>query len=50
MFVPLLWAIHLDAKRWRDPEQYNPSRFIGADGGFLRPDGFMPFQTGKVFF
>lgn len=46
MVVPLQWAVHMDEKTWREPDKFNPSRFLDEEGRFLKPEGFIPFQTG----
>lgn len=48
MLVPLQWAIHLDPASWDDPSEFRPERFLGEDGALLKPQGFIPFQTGKL--
>lgn len=47
MLIPLQWAIHMDPSRWGDPQEFRPDRFLGEDGAVVRPEGFIPFQTGK---
>ncbi|KAJ3645235.1 hypothetical protein Zmor_022911 [Zophobas morio] len=47
MIMPLLWAIHMDPKVHKDPEEFRPERFIDSDGKFSKPESFLPFQSGK---
>ncbi|KAJ2952657.1 hypothetical protein O0L34_g6989 [Tuta absoluta] len=47
MVVPLQWALHMDPDVWEDPEEFRPSRFLAPDGTLLKPQEFIPFQTGK---
>ena len=41
--------MHMDPDVWENPEEFRPSRFLDADGSLLKPQEFIPFQTGKVF-
>ncbi|KAI8435146.1 hypothetical protein MSG28_003522 [Choristoneura fumiferana] len=47
MVIPLQWAMHLDPNVWKNPEEFKPSRFLSSDGTLLKPQEFIPFQTGK---
>lgn len=45
--VPLINCVHMDKKLWDRPEDFNPSRFINAEGKVFKPDFFMPFGAGR---
>lgn len=47
MVIPLQWALHMDPDVWEDPEEFRPTRFIATDGNLLKPQEFIPFQTGN---
>ncbi|KAL3269718.1 hypothetical protein HHI36_008778 [Cryptolaemus montrouzieri] len=47
MVVPLLWAVHMDDKVWKNPEYFDPFRFLDDNGRFYKPEAFIPFQIGK---
>ncbi|XP_066278633.1 cytochrome P450 2U1-like [Branchiostoma lanceolatum] len=45
--VPNLWSLHMDPKYWPDPERFDPTRFLDADGQLApRTESFLPFSTG----
>ena len=48
MILSLLWAIHMDQKFWKNPEEFSPDRFLDDEGRFLQLEAFLPFQTGKI--
>lgn len=45
--MSLLWAIHMDPKVWKEPEEFRPERFLNDKGNFFSTESFLPFQTGK---
>ncbi|XP_063915643.1 cytochrome P450 2U1-like [Zophobas morio] len=47
MITPLLWAIHMDPKVYKDPEEFHPERFLDKDGRFCKSELLLPFLTGK---
>lgn len=49
MLVPLQWAIHMDENIWKNPQVFDPKRFIDENCKFYKPDSFIPFQTGTTF-
>ena len=46
--IPLIHAVHMDPTLWKDPEQFNPDRFLSQDGkSTVKPDFFIPFGIGR---
>lgn len=47
--IPNIWAVHQDARHWKNPDTFNPERFLTEDGTELlpRPDRLIPFSVGK---
>lgn len=46
--IPLIHAVHMDPALWKDPEVFNPERFLSACGTrIVKPDFFMPFGVGR---
>ncbi|XP_054723706.1 vitamin D 25-hydroxylase-like [Uloborus diversus] len=43
------WGLHNDTKYWKDPEVFDPKRFLTEDGKQLklRPESYVPFSFGK---
>ncbi|XP_071829745.1 cytochrome P450 2J1-like [Apostichopus japonicus] len=41
-----LTAVFRDPQLWKDPDVFNPDRFINEDGMFFKPREFIPFCTG----
>lgn len=43
------WAIHHDKAYWREPEMFDPTRFLSEDGTkVVKRESFMPLSFGKV--
>lgn len=44
-----IWSLHNDPKYWNEPDAFNPSRFLTANGKEIitRPDSYVPFSYGK---
>ncbi|XP_029723477.2 cytochrome P450 18a1 [Aedes albopictus] len=45
--VPLINSVHMDPTLWDKPEEFNPSRFLDAEGKVHKPDYFIPFGVGR---
>ncbi|KAF4011050.1 hypothetical protein G4228_002658 [Cervus hanglu yarkandensis] len=44
---PLLGSILHDPVVFEEPEEFNPGRFLDADGKFKKHEAFLPFSLGK---
>ncbi|CAN7948653.1 unnamed protein product, partial [Ixodes hexagonus] len=44
--VANLWAAHFDSKHWKNPEPFDPSRFLTQDASALlpKPEYLIPFS------
>ena len=48
MVISNLYHIHHDKRVWGNPEEFQPERFLSADGKtFKKHDALMPFGIGK---
>ncbi|KAK8750012.1 hypothetical protein OTU49_015182, partial [Cherax quadricarinatus] len=45
--IPLLYACHMDSQLWEDPQRFDPTRFIDAEGRVKKPEQFIPFGVGR---
>ncbi|XP_048746820.1 steroid 17-alpha-hydroxylase/17,20 lyase-like [Ostrea edulis] len=43
------WALHHDPKYWKDPEKFDPHRYLDENGKMkpARPDSWLPFSAGR---
>ncbi|GAB5582010.1 cytochrome P450 2S1 [Prionailurus iriomotensis] len=44
---PLLGSVLHDPEVFEKPEEFNPDRFLDADGRFQKQEAFLPFSLGK---
>ena len=45
-----LWSVHHDPETWKDPDVFDPSRFLDETGQVIDPKflgGFLPFSGGR---
>ncbi|XP_077518996.1 cytochrome P450 2F5-like [Amblyomma americanum] len=44
-----LWSLHNDPAHWKNPSEYDPTRFLDRDGKELaeKPLAFLPFSVGR---
>ncbi|XP_066264264.1 vitamin D(3) 25-hydroxylase-like [Branchiostoma lanceolatum] len=43
-----LHSLHMDAAYWPDPDQFDPERFLDAEGNVInKPESFLPFGGGR---
>lgn len=42
-----LYSCHMNPKYWPDPEKFDPTRFLDAEGRVFKPKAFMPFGVGR---
>ncbi|XP_026524452.1 cytochrome P450 2U1 isoform X1 [Notechis scutatus] len=47
VIVPNLWSVHRDPKKWENPNDFCPARFLDENGQLLKKETFIPFGIGK---
>uniref|UniRef100_A0A914WU73 Cytochrome P450 n=1 Tax=Plectus sambesii TaxID=2011161 RepID=A0A914WU73_9BILA len=45
--LPQISAVHLDPKLFPNPERFDPTRYLNADGSPKKVDALIPFSVGK---
>ncbi|XP_053711484.1 cytochrome P450 2U1 isoform X2 [Synchiropus splendidus] len=45
--LPNLWSVHRDPTVWEEPDSFNPTRFLDAEGKLIRKESFIPFGIGR---
>lgn len=41
-----IWAVHNDPKLWKNPEKFDPERFLDEQGNFIKSNHTIPFGVG----
>ena len=44
-----LWAVHNDPNLWKNPEIFNPERFLDEQGNFINSNYVIPFSIGPRY-
>ncbi|OQV17437.1 Cytochrome P450 2U1 [Hypsibius exemplaris] len=47
LIVSNIQSIHHDPRYWKNPEIFDPLRFLDNNKKLIKPDGFIPFGIGK---
>lgn len=42
-----LYSCHMDENLWSNPETFDPTRFLDANGKYVKPKEFLPFGVGR---
>ncbi|XP_072050206.1 cytochrome P450 2J4-like [Amphiura filiformis] len=45
--VSNLWAVHHDPDTWKNPDEFNPDRFLDKDGCLREREELIPFSIGR---
>jgi len=43
-----LYSVHMDKAHWKNPEDFDPCRFLDAEGRLKTDEYFIPFGLGKI--
>ena len=45
------WAVHNDIRYWKNPDMFQPERFLTDDGRVTsEPEAYLPFSYGKYMY
>lgn len=44
------WGIHTNKRYWKDPEKFDPTRYLDQECKLTQPPAFVPFGVGKSTF
>ncbi|CAK8671316.1 unnamed protein product [Clavelina lepadiformis] len=47
--APNIWAVHNDSEYWKEPEKFQPERFINDKGEFVASSHVIPFSVGPRY-
>jgi len=47
--VANLWAVHNDAKYWKNPDKFYPERHLNENGECIKSEKIIPFSTGPRY-
>ncbi|XP_076818420.1 cytochrome P450 2U1-like isoform X2 [Clavelina lepadiformis] len=47
--APNIWAVHNDPEYWKEPEKFQPERFINDKGEFVASSHVIPFSVGPRY-
>ncbi len=47
MFIANIWGVHNDPDTWKDPNKFDPTRFLDEHGQIVENEALIPFSAGK---